>query len=201
MNWETYECGGWLGFEWSDWVPLDPDKGALVDLPTDPGLYRIRHLEREGLKYIGETGRSLRGRVRALTRGAYADEMPYRDPHVGAPCMWAIHQEAGPEFEVSHTTPDEATHKATRKSMEAALIATYRRAEGESPTGAFSRIIPGYAMSSYRKGDERGGPLGPDETEPYAEPGIPPLEWQNHEDPVAADWIGLSGPRHARSPR
>lgn len=126
-----------------------------------------------------------------LARGAYADEMPYRDPHVGSPCMWAIRKQDGPAFEVSYITPAEATDKATRKSIEAALIASYRRAEGESPTGAFSRIIPGYRMSTYSKKGERGGPLPPDESEPYAEPGIPPLEWESAREPTAADWMGL----------
>lgn len=85
--------------------------------------------------------------------------MPFRDRHVGAPCMWAIRQGVGDAFEVAFTTPEAAEDKAPRKSMEAELIASYRRAEGESPTGAFSRIIPGYRMSSYSRDDERGNRL------------------------------------------
>lgn len=191
MDWSGYENRDWLGFEWSTWVSFNPEDEKLSEIPTDEGLYRVRHGEREGLEYIGETGRSVRGRVMALARGAYADEMPYRDPHVGAPCMWAVRQEAGPAFEVSYITPDEATDKATRKSLEAALIASYRRAVGKSPTGAFSRIIPGYTMSSYSKNEDRGGPLPGRESEPYAEPGIAPLEWQSYQDPTAVDWMGL----------
>lgn len=191
MDWSGYENRDWLGFEWSKWLSLSPEDKELSEIPTNEGLYRVRHVEREGLEYIGETGRNVHRRVMALARGAYADEMPYRDPHVGAPCMWAVRQEDGPTFEVSYITPDEATDKATRKSIEAALIASYRRTVGKSPTGAFSRIIPGYKMSSYSKNEDRGGPLPEGESESYAEPGIPPLEWQSYEEPIAVDWMGL----------
>lgn len=191
MDWRGYEGRDWLGIEWSGWLSLDPDKGELTEIPTDEGLYRIQHRSRDGLAYVGETGRSVRGRVRALARGAFADEMPFRDPHVGAPCMWAIRQEDGNAFEVAYSVPQEAKDKSARKSMEAALIASYRRAEGESPTGAFSRMISGYKMSSYSRDNERGGPLSDDDTESYSESGIQPLGWQNHVDPVASDWMGL----------
>lgn len=191
MNWQGYHELDWLDFEWSEWLSLDPDDGELGAIPTDVGLYRVRNRGHSGLSYVGETGRSLRGRIRALARGTYADEMPYRDPHVGAPCMWAIRNENGPEFEVSYISPAEASDKASRKSIEAALIASYRRAEGESPTGAFSRIIPGYRMSSYSKEEERGGLLPNGESESYAEPGIPPLDWESYDQPLSQEWMGL----------
>lgn len=192
MNWRRFHDRDWLGFNWSRWMSLNPANGELSEIATDEGLYRVRHGERDELTYIGETGRSIRGRVRSLSRGAYADEMPFRDPHVAAPCHWAIHQEDGPEFQVSYITPEEATDKATRKSLESALIASYRRAAGNSPTAAFSRIIPGYRMSTYRRKSERGGLLERGETEAYAEPGISPLDWDVHDDPRSTDWMGLN---------
>lgn len=192
MNWSKYEEPDWLGFKWSDWMSFNPDDDELRRIPTDDGLYRVRHLNRTGLAYVGETGRSVRGRVRALARGAFAEKMPYRDPHVGAPCMWAICQEHGMDFEVSYATPEEASDKATRKSIEAALIASYRRAENESPTGAFSRIIPGCKMSTYRRKEERGGPLSEGDSEPYSIPGIPPLDWKSYGKPTGRDWMGLN---------
>ena len=191
MNWQGYEESDWLDFEWSEWLPLNPDYGMLSEIPTEEGMYRVRHNARTGLEYIGETGRSLRGRIRALSRGAYADKMPYRDPHVGAPCMWAIQQEFGDGFEVSYTTPEVASDKASRKSTEAALIASYRRVENESPTGAFSRIISGYRMSSYRSKEKRGGLLPERESEPYSESGIRPLDWDTYDQPTNQDWMGL----------
>lgn len=57
-----YFASDWLDAEWSDWVSFDPEDGYLSELPTAAGVYRIRHPQREGLEYIGETGRSTRGR-------------------------------------------------------------------------------------------------------------------------------------------
>jgi len=74
------ESSEWMGFEWSPWLSLHPDSEALDALSTDPGLYRVRHEAYEGLVYVGETGRSLRGRVRALARGVFDGEMPFSDP-------------------------------------------------------------------------------------------------------------------------
>lgn len=66
MNWRGCKEADWLGLKWSNWLSLDPDEGELAEMPTDEGLYRIRNRSRNGLEYIGETGRSVRGRVRAL---------------------------------------------------------------------------------------------------------------------------------------
>lgn len=181
----------WLDAEWSEWVSFDPADGYLSDLSTSAGVYRIRHSERKGLEYIGETGRSTRGRVRALARGTYADEMPYRDPHTAAPCLWAVRQEDGPTFELSVTTHDWLEDKQSRKAFEMALIAAYRRAMGESTTANFGRIIPGYKQSSYSKDSIRGGPLEEGDTEPQAAPGIEPLPRVSVDDPLASDWMGL----------
>ena len=64
-----YDAADWLDASWIDWMSFDPEDGYLGELPTCAGVYRIRHPERKGLEYIGETGRSTRGRVRALARG------------------------------------------------------------------------------------------------------------------------------------
>jgi hypothetical protein len=92
-----YEADDWMGFDWSPWLSLNPAKGKLSQISTNPGIYRVRHIERDGLTYIGQTGRSLRGRLRALA-GCYNEEMPYTDPHVAAPSLWAVRQEYGPAF-------------------------------------------------------------------------------------------------------
>lgn len=192
MNESDYYATDWLGVEWSAWGPLHPDGDHLSNFSTGAGLYRVRHSRRSGLEYIGETGRSLRGRVRALARGTFADEMPYRDPHTAAPCLWAIHQEHGDKLEVSVTVPSLAADKQARKAFEDALIAVYRREVGESPTANFGRIIDGYRQSSYRKDGNRGGPLAPGETESNAETGVGPLDWRRRDDILADDWMGLS---------
>ena len=188
-----YISRDWLDLDWSEWTSLHPDNDRLTDITTDEGLYRVRHTERGGLTYIGETGRSLRGRVRSLSRGAYADEMPYRDPHTAAPTLWAIRDAHGDDFEVSYTAPERAEDKQHRKGLEDALIALYRREEGESPTANFGRIIDGDRQSSFSYNDEpfHGGRLPGGETEANNEAGREPLPWANHEDVLASDWMGL----------
>jgi len=181
----------WLDLDWSPWHDLDPEAGDLTTLPSDEGLYRVRHPAFDHLVYVGETGRSIRGRVRALARGTYATEMPYRDPHTAAPCLWAITDRDGPDFEVSVTTPARATDKHHRKGLEATLIATHRRAHETSPVANFARMIPGYEQSSYNKDGITGGPLPDDETEPNAEPGVGPLDWTEWTKPTHERWMGL----------
>lgn len=197
MNEYRFYADDWLGVNWSNWGSLDPDGDHLSTFPTVEGLYRIRHPARAGLEYIGETGRSLRGRVRSLAHGAFADEMPYRDPHTAAPCLWAVQQEDGEKLEVSGATPTFAEDKQARKAFEDALIAVYRREMGESPTANFGRIIDGYRQSTYRSGEERGGPLEPGETEFNTEDGVGPLDWSRSDDVLSEDWMGLlwSSPR------
>lgn len=192
MNESNYYATNWLGVDWSDWGTLHPNEDHLSNFSIGPGLYRVRHPRRFGLEYIGETGRSLRGRVRALARGAFADEMPYRDPHTAAPCLWAIQQEYADQLEVSVTVPSFAKEKQVRKAFEDALIAVYRWEAGESPTANFGRIIDGYKQSSYRSGGTRGGVLAPGETESNTETGIDPLDWHRSEDVVSEGWMGLS---------
>ena len=191
MNESRFYADDWLGVNWSNWGTLDPDGDHLSTLPTDEGLYRIRHPARAGLEYIGETGRNLRERVRALAHGAFADEMPYRDPHTAAPCLWAVQQEDGEKLEVSGATPTLAEDKQARKTFEDALIAVYRRETGKSPTANFGRIIEGYRQSTYRSGEERGGPLEPGETESNTEDGVGPLDWSRSDNVLSEDWMGL----------
>lgn len=191
MNRTRLFSNDWLGIEWGNWVNLNPSAGHLSELPTDEGIYRVRHLDRNGLTYIGETGRNIRRRVQALARGTYNSEMPYRDPHTAAPCLWAIRDRDGPAFEVSVTVPDLATDKQHRKGMEDALIALYRQALGESPTANFGRIIPGYRQSSYRSDGLTGGPLPEGQTEQNASSGVEPLPWTDADKPTSADWMGV----------
>ncbi len=192
MTESEFYADNWLGVEWSAWGSLDPGADHLRTFSLDEGLYRVRHPNRPGLEYIGETGRNLRGRVRALARGAFADEMPYRDPHTAAPCLWAVQQEDGEKLEVSVAAPTLAEDKQSRKAFEDALIAVYRRETGRSPTANFGRIIDGYRQSTYRSGGERGGPLNPEETESNAENGVGPLDWRLSDDVLSTDWMGLS---------
>lgn len=130
----------WFGLDWSEWKPLDVD--SFAEIPKAPDLYRVRHRResRPFLEYIGESG-DTRRRVQSLARGIYADEMPYRDPHTAALCLWAVRDAVGPALEFSHVTPHKAADDQHRKGSEAALIALHRRETNQSLTGNFGRIM------------------------------------------------------------
>lgn len=182
----------WMELNWSKWLPLD--KGSFSEIPKEPGLYRIRHQseERNYFEYIGESGDSRR-RIQSLARGCYAEEMPYRDPHTAAPCLWAIRDDIGPALEVSYAIPPKAADEQHRKGLENALIAAHRRETNRSPTANFGRIIEGYKQSSYSYNDSpfKGEILEPGEKETNSTKGIGPFEWRNWQNPVAEDWMGL----------
>ena len=180
----------YLGLDWSDWISLNPDEGNIENLSTDPGLYRVRHTSRDRLMYIGEAGRSVRERVRALARGTYADQMPYLDPHVGAPRLWVIRQEIGEGFEVSIADPEIAADTQHRKGIEASLIAVHHREYNCRPTANFSKIIPGYEMSSYRSDGDRGGPISDESGDVDAQLGQTSPQWDMWRPVTGDGWLG-----------
>ncbi len=175
MTESDFYASHWVDLDWSEWKPLDADSFSKV--AKEPGLYRIRHRikHRDHLEYIGESG-DTRRRIQSLARGAYADEMPYRDPHTAAPCLWAVRDDVGSALEVSHTTPPKAEDEQHRKGIEAALIALHRRETNRSPTANFGRIIDGYKQSSYSYDDPayKGGRLESGEDEPNSASGVEP---------------------------
>lgn len=192
-GWREYYGDQWGDVEWSPWLDLDAD--TLTTAPNRAGLYRVRHQHRDGLCYIGESG-DVQRRIRTLARRVHDTEMPYRDPHTAAPCLWAIRDDEGAGFELSYTAPESASDDQQRKGLEAALIASYRLAAGESPPANFGRMIDGYKQSSYRSGGIRGGPLDDGETEANTEPGCPPEPWKNYETVTDPRWMDndWSGP-------
>lgn len=183
--------GDWFGFDWSPWRSLHPDSDGLSPVPTDPGVYRVRHDAYEGLVYIGETGRSLSGRLHALRRNIYNGEMPYSSPHTGSPSFWAIVDRHDLGFEVSVASPDGIADKYQRKAIEDALIAVHRRETESNLVGNFGRMPPGYEKSKVRSTGDRGG-LSDDPTTRSFREGISPLPWTNRAAVTAHDWMGLS---------
>ena len=183
----------WLNLDWAEWKPLDTD--SFSEVPKEAGLYRVRQQSesRDHLEYIGESG-DTRRRIQSLARGVYAEEMPYRDPHTAAPCLWAVRDDVGSALEVSHNTPSKAEDDQHRKGIEAALIALHRRETNRSPTANFGRIIDGYKQSSYSQSDPayRGGLLESDEEEPNTASGVEPPDWQNRKEPLARNWMSLN---------
>lgn len=185
----AFYTSDWLDFDWSDWLRLD-DNDETAPIPKVAGLYRIRHRYRDGLAYISHTGDNLYSRIMSL-KSCYREEMPFIQGNTATPCLWAIRDQHGPGLEVSYTTPDEASKDQQRRVIRDVLIAVYRRETGESPTANFSRMLPGYKRSSLPRDGVVGGPLPDDETEPYAEPGIGPLPWENHDQIMSESWMGL----------
>jgi hypothetical protein len=181
--------------QWSAWSPL---LGASRDsmIPHAPGLYRIRRIGREDLDYIGQTGRSLRGRL-GMLMGIYAQVMPYADPHTAGPALWALRHATGCEFEASVVPVEGST--PWRKGVEALAIALYRQEHGRSPTVEFGRTPQGYrASSSYNRRlleagrVYRGGAC--EGIESSHAPGVPPVGPLTG-DPQGPEWGG-----HAWSP-
>ncbi|OYR55247.1 hypothetical protein DJ70_12380 [Halorubrum halodurans] len=117
--------------------------------------------------------------------------MPYTDPHVAAPSLWAVRQEYGPDFEVSVIEPDDVDQRQRRLAIEEALIAVYRRESGENTTANFARIIDGYKRSNRRADGFTGGELAEGETEPNTAPGVGPLPWTDADEPTSRSWMGL----------
>src|SRR4051795_8381300 len=125
---------------WSAWLPLHAC-WVPGGVPALPGLYRIRARDDAVLGYIGQTGRSVLERLRAL-RGVYGTEMPYRDPHTAGPALWAWVQTAGVELEAAvHIIEGSA---AARKGAEAVAIAEHRQRHGFSPRWNFGRMPAGF---------------------------------------------------------
>lgn len=188
QNKEDFDSDEWLGLNWSEWRILNAETSELGNIPTTPGIYRVRYPNLSGLEYIGETGNSLRQRIRHLAQGTRADEMPFRDPHTAAPCLWAILDKHGGKLEFSFCNPEITRSERDRKGLEASLIALHRKIEGESPTANFGRIIKGYKQSSYRKDGFIGGK---DESQDEEWQSLPSLDWSSSKNVASIDWMGL----------
>jgi hypothetical protein len=183
---------------WSAWVPVEEALHVPV-LPAIPGLYRIRRVDADDLDYIGQTGGSLRGRVRML-RGIFSSEMPYRDPHTAAPALWALLQQEPCLFEVS--VAEVVGDAPWRKGLEALAIALYRQQTGRSPTLNFGRMPAGYVMSSGNNARLvaagrrfRGGPSQQSNSSHLA--GVPPVG-SLAGDPQGSSWGVIDGATGSR---
>jgi hypothetical protein len=120
----------WAGCSWTPWISLF-DRGAIRQLPSGPGLYRIATIGTCSLAYIGQTSRGLRERVRALSLHGSASEMPFNDPHTAAPGIWCFRVEDAYDFEVSVALSDEGRRE--RLARECYAIWLYRLESGRSP--------------------------------------------------------------------
>ncbi len=129
----------WGGRSWSPWCALaDAIAPRAAVAPILPGIYRVRCSGRTELIYIGESGRSIRTRLRQLRRGMLLAEAGARQnaPHVAAPCIHD-HTARGWNVEVSWTSML-GIDKRERRGVEVDLIALYRRVTKASPTCQFA---------------------------------------------------------------
>ncbi|RMG88629.1 MAG: GIY-YIG nuclease family protein [Candidatus Dadabacteria bacterium] len=149
-------------------------------------MYRVRAVGASGLMYLGQTGRSLRGRARQLAV-CYREEMPYNDPHTAAPCLWAYRVEDGLDFEisVSPVSPGEEL-----RAVEDFLLWTYRRQAGRSTACNFGRFHRHYTRPSNRRDGRAGRRLEGGASNPDAGPSLPPLYLQG--TPTSPEWMGLA---------
>jgi hypothetical protein len=177
-------------FRWSDWIPL-AGRSRNPAIPTHPGLYRVRIAGAGDIIYIGQTGRSLRERLGALST-CYRPEMPYRDPHTAAPALWSLRDRDGVDFEVSTTEVDAS--KVERLALEALAITLHRVEHGSSPLVNFSGRIAGYRLSSSNTsalvaaGKRFRGGIDPSAAGSVSAPVPGPIDG----DVVGTDWLGLS---------
>jgi hypothetical protein len=97
-----YFFDNWCSLSWSPWVPFSADKRTFYEIPREPGLYRIRPAGKDCLMYIGETNRTLHQRLNNLRMDLRKKkQMPWSDPHTGAPALWAFADAEGYEYECS----------------------------------------------------------------------------------------------------
>ena len=128
----------WESHAWSEWFLLDAaitPRGAKA--PDTPGLYRLRCKRQSGLIYIGETGDSLRTRLRQLRKATeyVARGRPPGPPHVAGGCVLE-HENAGFVVEVSWVEKPTLDSR-DRKGVECELIAAYRKTTGKNPICQF----------------------------------------------------------------
>lgn len=184
----------WGELQWTSWKPFS-EPTTFKDLPTSPGIYRIRIVNGNELFYIGETGRNLRERLGDLRRNTMKETMPYNDPHTAAPTLWAWRHAEGITFECSAASVmlahNEEEARRLREGLEFYLLWQYRLAFGASTRCNHGRFHHRYTKSTDRKKGFQGYRL-PDtkEDNPAGGPSLPPLQLIT--TPFDNNWMGLS---------
>ena len=193
-NTPSYLTSSWENLSWTRWVPLENKHRDLSRIPNQPGIYRARPVDGTILAYIGQTGRSLRQRMREL-RVFYnsPDEMPWNDPHTAAQSLWAWWDAEGCDFEVSVAPlPSHGGEEGRRHRLgqEAYLLWKYRCEHGSSPLCNYGRFHMHYSRSTNRSAGRRGGRLPEGYINPAAGPSSAPLH--NIGSPQEGNWMGLA---------
>jgi hypothetical protein len=149
----------WCRLSWTEWQPFS---NALLfkELPTNPGVYRIRATGIAELFYIGETGRNLGERLLDLRRNTQQENMPFNDPHTAAPSLWAWRHAENSMFECSAApvalANDKEEARKRREGLEFYLLWQYRLEFGSSTRCNHGRFHPRYIKSKERKKGTQG---------------------------------------------
>ena len=115
--------------------------------------------------------------------------MPWNDPIIEAPSLWAWQDAEGFSYECSAAPLDASM--SGRRGMESYLLYRYRQEHGESTHCNFGRFHPRYRKSTNRKENSRGGKLAEiHQDNPAGGPGMPPLPVTG--TPGERDWMGLA---------
>lgn len=183
----------WCGLQWTEWIPFS-NNNLLSQLPAKPGLYKIRPVGSDFLVYIGQTGRSLKERMKSHLRGYLKSdtEMPFNDPHTAAPSLWAWRDAEGWDFECSvavleFPALEKEQGKQMREGVESYLLWKYRLERGESTHCNFGRFHPDYVKSASRKSGKRGGRLPKGVKNPAWGMSFPPADVFGN--PTDEDWM------------
>lgn len=177
----------WENLNWSEWIPLYGDASDYQKIPTTGGVYRVRAVGTESLIYIGQTGRNLRERLRALRKGVMADEMPFNDPHTAAPNLWVWRKEKDYVYECSAVAIELTTQH--RQALEDMLLWRHRVETKQSTLCNYGKFHPNWSKSLSRKKGIRGVRLKEGETNLNGGYSSLPLNPHSHE--TALDWMEL----------
>lgn len=178
----------WLGLSWSDWVGLNASSEKFREtITTDPGLYRVSVKGVGKLAYIGQTGRNLRARTRALGRNTYRSQPPWNDPHTAAPGLWAWKMEENFDYELSVLSKIIGT--AERQCIEDMLLYEYRLEAEESTLCNHGRFHPSWSRPTNKKKARKMKKLV-GTTNPAGEPSL--AQAQFSDKPSAEDWLFLN---------
>lgn len=177
----------WENLNWSEWIPLHGGAPDYKEIPTTGGVYRVRAVGTEPLIYIGQTGRNLRERLRALRKGVMANEMPFNDPHTAAPNLWVWRKEKDYVYECSAVAIELTTQH--RQALEDMLLWRHRVETQQSTLCNYGKFHSNWSKSLSRKKGIRGVRLKEGEINPNGGYSSLPLNQHSHE--TALDWMGL----------
>lgn len=187
MNCLLYHSECWGELSWSEWISLDAESDVYKKIPNKGGIYRIRALEVEPLIYIGQTGRNLRERLRALRKGVISVDMPFNDPHTAAPNLWVWNKEMGYRYECSVAQIELSTQN--RQALEDMFLWRHRVEAKTSTLCNYGRFHPAWMKSLDRAKNVRGARLPEGEENPAGGHCSSHLLLKGSEtDP---DWMGL----------